>query len=97
MRLNPSMHSLRVVFEGRVQGVGFRYEVKHIAQGYDVIGSVKNLPDGTVELLVSGEKQEVDEFIREICEESPLSRNISNTHSCLTTLPDSIKGFSITV
>ena len=43
----------RVFFEGRVQGVGFRYSVRQLAKGYDVAGWVRNLPDGRVELEAS--------------------------------------------
>jgi len=67
------MTSKRVVFSGRVQGVGFRYTTKQLALGFEVVGSVKNLKDGTVELLVMGENGEVVEFIEEITGESELA------------------------
>lgn len=54
--------SQRVIYSGRVQGVGFRYSVKQIASGFDVTGWVRNLPDGTVEMLASGTSTEVDAF-----------------------------------
>jgi len=40
------MISLQVFYEGHVQGVGFRFTVRHIAKGFDVTGWVRNLPDG---------------------------------------------------
>jgi acylphosphatase len=44
-----------VIYKGRVQGVGFRFTVLRFAQGYDsIVGYVKNLPDGAVELYVEG-------------------------------------------
>ena len=72
------MIAKRIIFEGRVQGVGFRYTVKDLARGFDVRGWVKNLPEGSVELQVTGEAVEVDDFIREIIVESPLATNIRN-------------------
>jgi acylphosphatase len=72
------MIAKRVIFEGRVQGVGFRYTVKDLARGFEVCGWVKNLPDGSVELQVMGETGEVADFIREITEESPVASNIKN-------------------
>ena len=48
------MISLQVFYEGNVQGVGFRWTIRQIAKGFDVIGWVKNLPDGRVELQVGG-------------------------------------------
>jgi acylphosphatase len=56
------MSGRHVFYEGRVQGVGFRFSVKQIARGYDVIGWVRNLPDGRVELQASGETAEVEAF-----------------------------------
>jgi acylphosphatase len=61
------MHTHRQVFyTGRVQGVGFRYSVKQIAASYEVIGWVRNLPDGRVELAASGDQAEVEAFIAAI-------------------------------
>ena len=56
----------QIFYEGRVQGVGFRYTVKQIATGFEVLGWVRNLPDGRVELQVRGEAQEVDDFLNAI-------------------------------
>jgi acylphosphatase len=56
----------QVLFEGRVQGVGFRYTVKSLASGFEVVGWVRNLIDGRVEMVAQGEPQEVDAFIEEI-------------------------------
>lgn len=60
------MLSVQVYFEGRVQGVGFRWSVRHIAKGFDVIGWVRNLADGRVEMQVTGEEAEVRAFIEAI-------------------------------
>lgn len=50
-------------FDGRVQGVGFRYTTHNIAQQYAVNGYVRNLPDGRVELVVEGDESEVDSLV----------------------------------
>ena len=42
------MTARRIIYSGRVQGVGFRWTAKELARGYDVLGTVRNLPDGTV-------------------------------------------------
>lgn len=52
-----------VWFEGRVQGVGFRYKARQIASAYEVAGYVKNLDDGRVELCAVGEESEVEEYV----------------------------------
>ena len=89
------MTSKRVIFSGRVQGVGFRYHTKQIALGFDVVGWVKNRRDGTVELQAMGEKDELSEFIEEITEESELASLIKEyqVHE-IAPLPD-CRGFRI--
>jgi acylphosphatase len=72
------MITKRVIYDGRVQGVGFRYTCKDIARGFDVIGSVRNLADGTVELVACGEANEVEDFLREIAEESAVAHHIQS-------------------
>lgn len=57
-----SRRQLRVLYSGRVQGVGFRYTVKNLVAGYDVVGTVKNLPDGRVELVAEGTEEELKAF-----------------------------------
>ena len=57
------MISLQVFYEGNVQGVGFRWSIRQIAKGFDVIGWVRNLPDGRVELQVTGEENDVRGFL----------------------------------
>ena len=43
--------TFRVIYHGRVQGVGFRFTVWTLSKGFQVGGYVKNLPDGTVEMI----------------------------------------------
>ncbi|QJE95653.1 acylphosphatase [Luteolibacter luteus] len=89
------MIARRVIFEGRVQGVGFRYTTKDLSKGFEVCGTVKNLPDGTVELEVMGEREEVEAFLKEIAEESPLSHNIKSMHVKNIPPLEGVKGFTI--
>jgi len=55
-----------VIFRGRVQGVGFRYTARQTASRYAVTGFVRNVPDGTVEMFIQGEPDEIDNCIGEI-------------------------------
>lgn len=88
------MTARQYLFEGRVQGVGFRYSVKQLAKGFDVIGWVKNLDDGRVELQIMGDEEELDDFLQEI-HDSPLSHHIQEQEERDVPLLEDVKGFSI--
>ena len=88
------MTARQVFYEGRVQGVGFRFTVKQFARGYEVTGWVRNLDDGRVELQCSGERAEVDAFLEAIAA-SELKSHIRS----VTALPieplGGVRGFEI--
>jgi acylphosphatase len=88
------MIAKRVFYEGHVQGVGFRYIIRDLATGYEVVGSVRNLIDGRVELEAQGHAEEVDEFLGAILD-SPLRRHV--TRFVVQEIPtkNGMKGFEI--
>ena len=45
-----------LIFHGRVQGVGFRYRARHLADSLGLTGWVRNEYDGTVHMEVQGRK-----------------------------------------
>ncbi len=59
---------MQVLYSGQVQGVGFRYTVKTTASGFEVTGIVRNLADGSVELIAEGAKDELEAFRQAIRE-----------------------------
>lgn len=50
-------------FYGRVQGVGFRYTAKYLAQSLGLTGWVENEYDGTVEMEVQGREPMIDKLL----------------------------------
>ncbi|NBQ58676.1 MAG: acylphosphatase [Opitutaceae bacterium] len=62
------VHHERVIFTGRVQGVGFRYATLQVAREFEVAGLVENLPDGRVQLEAEGRQEVVDAFIQAVSE-----------------------------
>jgi len=60
------MTARHVIFIGRVQGVGFRFTAHRTAQRHQLTGFVRNLPDGTVEMLAQGPVQNIDDCIQDI-------------------------------
>jgi len=89
------MERVTVFYSGRVQGIGFRATVRRIACGYDVTGTVRNLPDGRVELVAEGTRAELKAFLEGISE-SELSGFIAKQHDTWQAGQGNLKGFVIT-
>lgn len=56
-------------YSGRVQGVGFRFTAEAVARDLGIVGWVKNLRDGRVEVLAEGEEATLKEFLEKIARE----------------------------
>ena len=59
------MKRVRLVISGRVQGVFYRAAIRSIAAKYPITGFVRNLPDGTVEVVAEGPEPELRSFAAE--------------------------------
>lgn len=57
---------VHISYSGRVQGVGFRSTIERIALELGLLGWVKNLPDGRVELVIEGEEKELYKIVNRI-------------------------------
>jgi acylphosphatase len=84
----------RVYFSGRVQGVGFRFTAQELARGFDVAGSVRNLPDGRVELVAEGDPTEIEGFLRAVRSELEHYIRDVTTESCPPS-SEPLTGFTI--
>ena len=49
----------RILYYGRVQGVGFRWNVAEIVKSFQLTGLVQNLPNGSVEVVLEGTDSEI--------------------------------------
>lgn len=85
---------LHIYFHGRVQGVGFRYSVKQLSLEFEVTGWVKNLPDGSVELMAEGERDELETFQAAI-PDAGLRRFIRETQSHWSEGTSEFRGFEV--
>jgi len=85
---------MRVLYSGQVQGVGFRYTVKSVATGFELTGSVRNLPDGGVELIAEGAKDELEAF-RQAIRESGLDHFIRQEDVAWQEARSEFHGFEI--
>ncbi|WP_121610054.1 acylphosphatase [Mesobacillus foraminis] len=64
----------QLIVKGRVQGVGFRYFTQMKAVQYGINGWVRNREDGSVEILASGNEEELNQFIADIRKGNPFSK-----------------------
>lgn len=85
---------MQVYYSGSVQGVGFRYSVKSVATGFEVAGTVRNLPDGRVELIAEGEKGELESF-RQAIRDAGLEHFIRDEKIQWTDAGNEFRGFEI--
>jgi acylphosphatase len=85
---------MHIFYSGHVQGVGFRYTVKTVATGFEVTGTVGNLPDGRVELVAEGSRSELEAFQRAI-RESGLEHFIRDERVSWLESADGFRGFEI--
>jgi acylphosphatase len=90
----PSPEVLKlIVFQGRVQNVGFRLEVFELAKKLGLVGWVKNRQDGAVEALIQGEQNKIRFLIHFM--ESLKRAKVTNTVVTTVMEPCDAKDFSI--
>jgi acylphosphatase len=83
----------RYLVQGRVQGVGYRYFALREAEGLGVSGFVRNLPDGTVEVLGEGPEETLARFEEKLKTGPAFSRVSGVERSSVT--PRGAEGFHI--
>jgi acylphosphatase len=76
-RLNPLKARAHVYVSGRVQGVFFRSETQDQARRHGLTGWVRNLPDGRIEAVFEGDKENVESLI-EFCKRGPPAAKVTN-------------------
>jgi len=61
-----SILDMHAIFDGVVQGVGFRMTAKYHAEALGLKGTVYNLPDGRVEVHAQGPKKDLDNLVHRL-------------------------------
>ena len=91
---NALMDTCRdVYYAGTVQGVGFRFTARGLAQRYAVNGYVQNLRDGRVEVVAVGEQSEVEAYLEALRE--AMKDYIADEQGSWTTRPEHFETFDI--
>ena len=80
-------------YQGRVQGVGFRFTAQRVAGDFNISGWVKNMPDGGVELAAEGEERLLKGFLSEL--KSDMGRYISSDKVQWQEFTGEFAGFNI--
>lgn len=88
------MKQIHLIITGRVQGVGFRYWTRHIARRLGISGTVKNLEDGSVEVIAEGDEDELRVFRNAIKDGPPLA-NVTKITEEWTSPINVFEGFEI--
>jgi acylphosphatase len=86
--------TVHVIIEGRVQGVFFRDYSRRQANKLKLKGWAKNLPDGSVEIMISGPQDKVATMIEWFQVGSPLS-TVSSVHVEEVLLTEELHAFTI--
>ncbi len=81
----------RLLIQGRVQGVGYRYWTLNLARRWSVRGWVRNRHDGSVEILCIGKPKAVESFIEQ-CQIGPTSARVTEVVT-FPALDDGATGF----
>jgi acylphosphatase len=85
---------MQILYSGNVQGVGFRYTVKTVSAGFELTGTVRNLPDGQVELVAEGARDELKAF-SEAIRDSGLGHFIQKEALTWAEAQNNFRGFEI--
>jgi len=89
----PDKITERIIYTGRVQGVGFRYTVRSLAGRHPLTGYVRNLPDGSVELVVAGRKAAIEVLLAEVA--THFRHNIADCERTVVSSPETFAAFDI--
>ena len=93
-----TIHTMKVarrfVIKGRVQGVGYRYFAIRAAAQSGVVGTVRNLPDGSVEAIAEGSDDAITEF-REALAKGPSYADVTSVDETRLQPTGSYRGFDV--
>jgi len=90
----PSVVARRVLVDGLVQGVGFRFSTVRAAERLGIAGWARNLADGRVEVHAQGEPAAVAALV-EWLYRGPPGADVSGLHEEPATIEPGLEGFTV--
>lgn len=91
---HPDPIRVRLAVTGRVQGVAFRVATQRVAIRLRIAGWVRNLPDGSVEILAQGTPLAIDE-LKAWCHQGPSAARVDRVAAQREIVQDDLHGFRI--
>ncbi|MGZ8095036.1 MAG: acylphosphatase [Methylosarcina sp.] len=88
------MRKVKILVSGRVQGVYFRLFTQNKAKHFAVNGSVRNLPDGRVEIIAEAENIVIEKFIQ-WCRKGPVTARVDRIDIVELESEDALTSFDI--
>ncbi|MBI2142378.1 acylphosphatase [Candidatus Woesearchaeota archaeon] len=88
------MKRAHIIVSGKVQGVFYRDFVRKEADKFGISGFVRNLQDGTVEIVAEGEEDKLNIFMRE-CKRGSLLAFVKNAEINYEEPTGEFEGFGI--
>jgi len=90
------MRRIHAIITGVVQGVGFRFFAKYLAERFDLSGYVRNRGDGSVELEAEGSAEAISAFLEALESGPPRAAHVSGVEVKDLPATGDVGGFRIT-
>ncbi len=87
--------AIHLIISGEVQGVGYRYFCYQKARQYEVVGVVRNRPDGSVEVVAEGDRGMLEIFIQDL-KAGPFSATVRNVKITWSEFTGQYRSFDVT-
>ena len=85
---------VQITVNGRVQGVYFRAFTKKQANKHNITGYAKNLPNGDVEIIACGERNQIEQFVS-WCHKGPALAKVSQVKTQQWSIEKPFEGFEV--
>lgn len=86
---------IRIRVSGLVQGVGFRFFTRRQAQKLGLVGYVRNLDNGDVEIVAQGDSEQISKLTEWLEQGGPVSARITNINIGQNSIQENLTSFKV--